>query len=243
MSVLSPSNMRVDAGPGSTARLDVVVRHAQAVALVALPALLMLVFVLHFRSLADFLDFHWRYEPLPAQTEFTRFQSIAQAHVPVLHDPHMMAYLGLPLFLVCACALHAMARRHRPLLSLAGFVLSCIGVIYLGGLFGMWTAFVAIGQVEPQHAAGASAALEVLITPRGAFLITTTLSRVALVGLLVQALALWGVDKVPRAAVLALAAGYALILVFTDLDNWMLIGSVLILAGSVPIAKRLREIG
>jgi hypothetical protein len=58
------------------------------------------------------------------------------------------------------------------------------------------------------------------------------------VGLALQGLVLWGGDLRSRAAALLLAAGSALFLAFWDLDNWMLVGSLLLMAG-IATARRM----
>jgi len=72
-------------------------------------------------------------------------------------------------------------------------------------------------------------------------LITTSLAKLSIVGLGLQALALLGTGTVPKWSPIAAAVGCALFLVFWDLDNWMLIGCLLILAGFIPMLRaRLR---
>ena len=118
--------------------------------------------------------------------------------------------------------------------SAAAFTLTVVGTIYLGGLFGMWTAFHdGLAHVDARHAEGATAAYSALTAPRGAFLLTTTLAKLAFVGLALQGLVLWSSDVRSRIAALSIAVGSALFLAFWDLDNWMLVGSLLLLAGLV----------
>jgi hypothetical protein len=216
------------------------IRKLQGWALVLLPALLMLVFLLHFRRPADFFDFHLTYTPRSAERSVTGLVA-AGAGRPVLHDPHMLAYLGLPLFLLSSFGLYALGRRERPRASLVGLATAAAGTIYIGGLFGAWTAFFGIGTVDPKFLDGAIASFAALTAPRGALLITTTLSKLTMVGLGIQALALLGRRGIPRWAPLAVTAGCVLFLLFWDLDNWMFIAAALMLAGFLPMKARLGE--
>jgi hypothetical protein len=110
------------------------------------------------------------------------------------------------------------------------------GTIYLGGVFGMWTAFFrGLGEVDPKYLDGAIATFRGMTEPRGAFLLTTTLAKLAMIGLAAQSLILWGLPKVSRAAVVLIVLGCALFLAFWDLDNWMLIGMMLIVGGFVGL--------
>jgi hypothetical protein len=214
---------------------DRFIRAAQARALVALPALLLLVFVLHFRSLPAFFVFHMNYEPRPA-AEVVRSLIAAGANMPLIHDPHVIGYLSLPLMALSAFGLYALGRGMRPVIATIGLALTLIGTIYLGGLFGMWTAFYhGIGGVDPRYLEGAIATFAAETAPRGAFLLTTTLAKLAFVGLALQILALWSVPYVAKWALVLAALGCSLFIAFWDLDNWMLIGAALMLAGFIPI--------
>jgi len=76
-----------------------------------------------------------------------------------------------------------------------------------------------------------------LTTNQGAFLLTTTLAKLAMIGLAAQAPMLTG--KIPSWAVACIVLGALLFLLFWDLDNWMTIGTLLILAGLVPVRRAL----
>lgn len=112
------------------------------------------------------------------------------------------------------------------------------GSIYMRGVFGMWTAFYrGLGLVDPAHTDGAIAIFKAVTTNQGTFLLTTTLAKLAIAGLAAQALTLIG--RIPSWAVASIALGAALFLLFWDLDNWMTIAVLLMLAGFMPIRKAL----
>lgn len=225
-----------------TANTDRIVRQAQGWALVTLPVLLILVFVLHFHGLANFFVFRTHYEPRPPQ-EVVRALIAAGNRWSMLHDPHMIAYLSLPLFSLCAFGLYALGRQVRPAAAAIGVSITMIGIIYLGGLFGMWTAFYrGLGDVDPRFTQGAIATFAAQSAPHGAFLLTTTLSKLALIGMAIQILILLRTRIVANWSVIVAASGCALICAFWDLDNWMLIGAVLMLIGFVPMKAQLSAI-
>jgi hypothetical protein len=220
---------------------DRLVRRAQSAALIAMPALLILVFTLHFHRFSDFLVFRLRYTPREPRDVVSMLIAAANRW-PMVHDPHLLAYLALPLFLLCAFGLFRLGRVRRPLTAGLGLAVTATGIVYLGGLFGMWTAlFRGFGAVDPRHLEGAIASYAALTAPQGAFELTTVLSRLAFIGLPLQMAALLRTRVVPDYSIALVAAGSALIAVFADLDNWMLMGTVLMLAGFVPAARRLRE--
>lgn len=205
------------------------------------PVLFIAVFVMHFRHPADFFNFRLNYVPRdPARVVASLIQG--QNHWPLFADPHMMAYLGLPLLPLCAHALYRLGRTKYPLISGVALFVTISGTIYLGGIFGMWTAFYrGLGNVDPQYTAGAIAAFQGMTAPHGAFLITTTLGKLAMVGLAMQALTLLGVRGIPRWSVACVVVGCLMFLVFWDLDNWMLIGMAMIMTGFIPAFRALRH--
>jgi hypothetical protein len=141
---------------------------------------------------------------------------------------------------ICAFGLYALGRPVRPIAAIIGLALTVTGTVYLGGLFGMWAAlFHGMGGIDPQFTDGAIATFASQTAPRGAFLLTTSLAKLALLGFLVQILTLWNIRGIPNWAVIAAALGCALIIGFWDLDNWMLIGAALMLAGFMSIKSYL----
>jgi hypothetical protein len=196
-----------------------------------LPVMLVLVFAMHLRSLPQFLDFRLRYVPAPPEVVVPWLVAHGLQR-PLLHDPHVIAYLALPLFLATALMLHGIGRPRRPVASAAACMTTVVGTIYLGGLFGMWTSFFdGLTRVDPRDVDGAVATFSAMTSPHGAFLLTTTLAKLAFVGLALQGLVLWSRDARARAAAICIVAGCVLFLAFWDLDNWMLVGSVLLMLG------------
>ena len=215
------------------------VRRVLAAALVALPCLFMLVFLMHFRRPADFFHFRLHYEQRPPEQTVTSLIR-AQNRWPLVHDPHVIGYLGLPLFPLCAFAMYLAGKGRRPLASWLTMMVTITGTIYLGGIFGMWTAFYrGLGLVDPSQTEGAIATFKAMTTNQGAFLLTTTLGKLTMIGLVAQALVLSG--RIKAWAVASIATGALLFLFFWDLDNWMLLGMLLMLAGFVPVRRALLQ--
>ena len=165
-------------------------RKASAVAMILFPLLFIAVFLMHFQHPSDFFHFRLHYaprDPVKVVTSLIR----AENRWPLLADPHMLGYLGLPLLPLCAYALYMLGRAKRPLLSGAALFITISGTIFLGGIFAMWTAFYrGLGNVDPQYTEGAIATFQGMTAPHGAFLLTTTLGKLAIVGFALQALTL-----------------------------------------------------
>ncbi len=213
------------------------IRRVLAAALLIFPCLFVLVFLLHFRRPADFLHFRLHYEQRPPEQTVAALIR-AQNRWPMVHDPHVIGYLGLPLIPLCAFAMYTVGKSKRPISSALAMMITVTGTIYLGGIFGMWTAFFrGLGLVDPSQTEGAIATFKAMTTNQGAFLLTTTLGKLAMIGLAAQALTLTG--RIKGWAVGCILTGAVLFLLFWDLDNWMTIGSLLMLAGFVPVRRAL----
>lgn len=217
------------------------IRKILATALLVFPCVFGLVFIMHFHRMADFLNFRMHYVPRSPDRVVAALIA-AHNQWPLIHDPHMIAYLAMPVFPLCALALYLLGRQARPVASAIGLMTTITGTIYMGGLFGMWTAFYrGLGLVDPANLAGATATFTAMTTPQGAFLVTTTLAKLVMVGLAAQALVLLGTRTAPVWSILCVVLGCSLFLVFWDLDNWMLIGTLLMMIGFLPMKKALLQ--
>lgn len=217
------------------------VRKILASALLIFPCVFVLVFIMHFRHLEDFTHFRMHYVPRSPERVVAALIS-AHNRWPLMHDPHMIGYLALPVFPLCAFALYLLGRSARPVASAIAMMITVTGTIYMGGVFGMWTAFYrGIGLVDSTNLAGATATFAALTTPQGAFLVTTTLAKLTMIGLAVQSLTLIGTRAAPLWAIISVVLGCSLFLMFWDLDNWMLIGTLLMAVGFLPMRKALLQ--
>ncbi len=215
------------------------IRRILAAALIVFPSVFILVFILHFRSLANFFIFRLHYVPRSPDRVVAALIA-AHNQWPLIHDPHMIAYLALPVIPVCAFALYVLGRGGRPMASAFTLMITIAGSIYMGGVFGMWTAFYrGLGLVDPANLVGATATFAAMTSPQGAFLVTTWLAKLTMTGLAAQALSLLGAKVTPVWSVVCVVLGCSLFLAFWDLDNWMLIGSLLMLIGFLPMRQAL----
>jgi hypothetical protein len=201
----------------------------------------MLMFALHFRSLADFLVFHQSYVPVPAADKVSHLIE-ARNLWPMIHDPHLIGYLTLPLLVLAAFGLYAVGRRTGPGIAALGVSLTVTGTIYVGGVFGLFTALTrGLGDVDSRYTEGAIATYAAVTADHGAYGLTRTLAELTMLGLAVQAVALWRAPRVPRWAPVFVIFGCSLFLAFWDVDNMMFVGALCLVAGFAPVARELRR--
>lgn len=224
-----------------TERARAFMRMAGAVCLVLFPLALMLAFALHFDSVSEFFVFRLRYEPnTPSEFLATLADPNEASQYTAAHG---VGYLSLPLFIATGLCLSYILFKAKPWIALAGASLVCTGAIYMGGLFGTWLSFAAIGNVTPNQIQGAIPVLASLTEMQGPLMLTTILSALSLVGMLVLAVGLFLGRVVPRWSAAMIFIGNLMILVFTDLDNWMFIGALVMLIGMAPISWMLLKQG
>jgi hypothetical protein len=196
----------------NTTSVDPLIRRSQAVALLALPFVWLLMFALHFHSIADFFVYSAQYVPVPAFEKVTHLIE-ARNRWPMIHDQHLLGYLSLPLLVLGAFGLYAIGRRMRPLLAALGLSLTVSGSIFLGGVFGLFTALTrGLGNVDPRYTEGAIATYAAVTADAGAYGLSRRLAMLALVGIAIQAIALWRAPGVPRWAPVVVAIGCTLFL-------------------------------
>lgn len=127
--------------------------------------------------------------------------------------------------------------ERAPWYALIGTALTVTGAIFLGGVFAAWLSFAALGNLPSDQTGSAVAALTVLTEMKGPLALSTYLSVLSLVGLMVSAVGLFRARVVPRWSPVALFLGNLMILAFMELDNLMLVGAVLMLAGLAPLSR------
>jgi hypothetical protein len=205
-----------------------------SLALLLFPLILMIAFGLHFETVGEFFVFELRYEPSTASDFMaTLTDATARGRYTMAH---MVGYLDLPLFIGAALFLGSILFDERPWVATIGAALTVIGTVYMGGVFGSWLSFAALGNLTPDQVAGAIPALEALTEMQGPMLLTTMLSGLSLLGLMVLAGGLLFTDLVPKWSPALIFLGNLTIFVFMDLDNWMMIGALMMLIGSLPIS-------
>jgi hypothetical protein len=102
-----------------------------------------------------------------------------------------------------------------------------------------WLSFAAIGRVSPEYYEGARAGLIELTNKKGFLGWNTGCSYLTFIGLLLLAAGLWIKRQFPGVNMFCMMVGALLFLLFMDMDNWMLIGTVFLSIGLWPVLRKL----
>jgi hypothetical protein len=215
--------------------------HLAAAAGVLLPVTLVASFATHFLGEfqpRDLLTLRWRYVRPPAERFLELFRSDSLLDFVL---PHLVIYLALPLMILAALALANLLHERRPRLALAGLAMTTVGTIYMGGVFGSWLSFSAAGNVAPGQVAGAVPVVAALIGDPPMLTLTSMLAVLSLAGIMLLAVGLFLARAVPRWQAVAIFTGNAMIVAFMDIDNLMMLGSALWLAGALAMLRGARR--
>jgi hypothetical protein len=215
-----------------------VARIGGSISLLALPLMLAIAFALHYSSLADFLAFEFSKPPYSAERLLQTLSS-EDGGFRLYTLPHLVGYLALPLFIPASLVLAYATFRQAPWHALVGATLTCVGVVFLAGVFGAWMSFAVLGTATELGAEGLLTALSTLTAMQGSLMLSTVLSALTFLGMIVLGLGLWQSHAAPRWSAALFVLGNVLILAFIDLDNWMLVGSLLMCVGLLPLSSKL----
>jgi hypothetical protein len=212
-------------------------RIAGSISLIALPLLLAIAFALHYTTLSDFFAFKLAKPPYSAERLLNTLtsQDGGFRHYTL---PHLVGYLALPLFISTSLVLANAIFKRTPWHALLGAALTCFGAVFLGGVFGAWMSFAAVGTVSGEATGNLLAVLQALTTMQGSLMLSSVLSALTFLGMIVLGFGLYRSRIAPRWSAVLFTSGNALILAFIDLDNWMFIGALLMFIGMLPLSMR-----
>lgn len=212
-------------------------RVAGAASVVLFPLMLIVAFALHYTSVGEFFEISLRYVQLPIEQTIANFMGDEAGRTYVW--PHLIAYLSVPMMIAASLTIGYFLFERAPWYALIGSAFTVTGAVFLGGVFAAWLSFAALGNLPSDQTDSAVAALRVLTEMQGPLALSTYLSALSLLGFMVSAVGLFRARVVPRWSAVSLFLGNLMILVFMDLDNLMLAGAVLMLAGLVPVGRSL----
>ncbi|MCP3926505.1 MAG: hypothetical protein GY714_28430 [Desulfobacterales bacterium] len=122
---------------------------------VIFPAVLIVSFVIHHMgeySMVDLIRLKWIYIPLSPERFMELFSSNSNMDFII---PHLIIYLAIPFGIPAIAYLGYLLFEKKPWFSITGISLSLIGIVFMGGVFGSWLSFTAIGNISADQIPGA----------------------------------------------------------------------------------------
>jgi|GEM_PF-2494392 len=205
---------------------------------IAFPAILIFSFFIHHIgefTMADLFTLKFRYiQPTPERfMELFRSESAIDFIIP-----HLIIYLALPLVIPAVAYLGSLLFKNKPWLSIIGVSVSLIGIVFMGGVFGSWLSFIAIGNVSSDLVAGAIPFIEAVTRNNGLLMLTSSLAALSLIGFMIITAGLFFTRSIARWQSVLIFLGNLIIITFMDIDNLMLVGSLMWLLGILPFLKK-----
>ena len=153
--------------------------------------------------------------------------------------PHYIIYASIPVFIAASLFLARIMFKKAPWQALIGSVLTSIGAVYFIGVLGAWLSFPAVLNIPADQTNGLLPILKALSTEQGALLVSTMLSLLVFVGLIILGFGLYAAKLIPRWSAILIILGSALVITFAGTENWMVVGSLLIFTGMLPLALKM----
>jgi hypothetical protein len=216
-------------------------RIAGSLSLVLAPLGVAIGWALNYDSLAAFFDFKVASPYLTEGTSASVEEFLATITSPdggfrFLLLPHYFVYVAMPIFIAASLYLARGLFGRAPWLGLIGATLTTIGAVYFIGVLGAWLSFPAVAAIPVGQPADLLPILTALSKVQGVLLVSTTLSIFLPLGMLVLGVGLLRSGIVPRRFAVLVILGNLLIVAFGGVENWMVVGAVLMLVGLSPLA-------
>jgi hypothetical protein len=170
-------------------------------------------------SLSSFLNFNLLYKDTNGTIHLTANSSPALVFRFYLL-PHYFIYVSMPVYIALSLTLMHATYRKTPWCSFIGAILSIIGCVYFIGVLGAYLSSP-IGSVVLSDILKVSFALCILV----------------FVGNILLGISLYKTKIIPKCMALLFIIGNLLILVFAGIENWMALGSFLMIIAMLPITK------
>lgn len=192
-----------------------------AISLVVAPLLTFIGWAIAHESIGSFLNFNFTWAPTDGTTKLTSSSD------PVLLFryyllPHYFIYSAFPFYIGLAIALMYKLYKKAPWHSFIGVILSIIGSVYFIGVLGAFLS-IPMGTVNMTTILKVSFALCILV----------------FVGNIIQGFALLKTNIIAKWQSILFIVGNILVLIFPGTENWMALGSLLMLIALLPLSIKI----
>ncbi len=172
-------------------------------------------------SLSTFLDFNFSYRATDVAASLTK-NSDPSLLIRYYLFPHYFIYASMPIYIGLGLCIMYATYKQTPWHSFIGAVMSIVGAVYFVGVLGAY-----------------------LSTPIGTTTITSILKisfglcMMVFVGNIVLGISLYKSNLIAKWPPLLFILGNVLIIIFPSIENWMSLGSLLMIIGLYPLFKKI----
>lgn len=152
--------------------------------------------------------------------------------------PHYFIYTAMPILIAGGLFFAKVIFKHAPWHALVGATLVTVGAVYFIGVLGAYLSLPALASV-PIDPASLLLALNAVTATKGILLVSIILSVQVFVGMIVLGCGLYISRIVSRWSASLVILGSVVILAAAGTENFMVIGSLLILVGLLPLSVKM----
>lgn len=207
------------------------------IAMLAFPTMSMVGFLMHFKNIGDFFNFTFKYVPLSAQGYYEKIIGADGFHLFTL--PHAVAAISIVLLLPATLYLANSLIKRKSWFGLIGGVFSFIGIIGEISVFAIWLSFSSWANLPKELVGSGLPYFQNAIAMTGVLKVVAVLALFNFVGIITMSIGMIVTKMTPKITPILLIISSIIFILFMDLDNWMFIGSSLILVALFPFAFRL----
>lgn len=190
------------------------------ISLVLAPLLTFVGWAIAHDSIGSLFNFNFTWTPTDGTTKLTSASDPALLFRYYLL-PHYFIYSAFPFYIGLAITLMSKLYKKAPWHSFVGVILSIVGSVYFIGVLGAFLS-IPMGTVNMTNILKVSFALCILV----------------FVGNIVQGFALLKTDILAKWQSILFIGGNVLILIFPGTENWMALGSLLMLIALLPMSMK-----
>lgn len=219
------------------------IRIAGSLSLILAPLLLVIGWALNYDSLASFFEATFS-NPYLTSGSSAPGQEFLETITSPDHGfrffllPHYFIYTAMPILIAAALFLAKLLFKKAPWYALIGATLTTIGAVYFIGVLGAYLSLPALASI-PMDQANLLSVLDTLTAAQGILLVSIILSVLLFVGMMILGLGFYKSRIIPRWSASLIILGSVVVIAAAGTENFMVIGSLLILVGLLPLAMKI----
>lgn len=190
-----------------------------AISLIVAPLLTFIGWGISHDSLSSFFNFNFFHKDTNATINLSA-SSAPSLLFRYFLLPHYFIYASMPVYIAMSLTLMKITYKKEPWYSFTGAIFSIIGGVYFIGVLGAYLSNP-VGSVVMTNILKISFALCMLV----------------FVGNIILGIALYKTGNTPGWTSIILILGNLLILAFPGIENWMAVGSLLMIIGMLPLTR------